>query len=275
MHRLFAFIRKYYFPFLFLLLEGIAFYLILANHDSKREVALKSTNQLTGYIFDKFAVVTNYFYLREENEHLAAQNRQLLAMQNRMAGPDSVPVPDTSYTYYSAEVINNTVNKAHNFLTLDKGKVDGLHTDMAVISPKGAVGIISNVSKNYARVISLLNKNLGISGEIKKNGYFGSVRWEGLDARRISLHEIPNYVDVIQGDTIVTSGFSAIFPEGIPIGVVEETRAIKGKDFLDIHLRLVVDFRRIKHVFLIEASGQQERRRLETQTQAGQNGSQF
>jgi len=155
------------------------------------------------------------------------------------------------YYYMSAKVIKNSVNTKYNFLTLDKGKNDGIAPDMAVISTKGVVGIVSKVSNNFASVISILNVNLGISAKIRNNDYFGSIVWDGNDYTTVSLKEIPNQVQVHIGDTIVTSGYSATFPEGIPVGTICDFKPAKGSNFLNISVRLMTDFKNVTYIFII------------------------
>ena len=180
------------------------------------------------------AVVTDiddYFYLKVTNEKLVAENTNLRSQieELKKALPskdrDSLWIKndsiDVDYVFRTAEMINSGFNKTKNYITIDKGQADGIRAEMAVCSSEGVVGVVERASKHYAKVIPLINTNLRVSAKIKKNGYYGSLQWDGDDYRYSYLNDIPFHVNAEVGDTIVTSGFSTIFPEGKLIGFVE------------------------------------------------------
>ena len=123
----------------------------------------------------------------------------------------------SNYNFIVAQVINNSVSNSHNYITLNKGSRDGLHSEMGVVDQNGIVGIVNAVSDNFAVVISLLNPKLRLSCKVKGSSYFGSLVWDGKDARYAVLEEMPRHVKFAKGDTIITSGYSAVFPEGIMV----------------------------------------------------------
>jgi rod shape-determining protein MreC len=149
-----------------------------------------------------------------------------------------------------AQVSGISVNKQYNRIILDKGRWDGLEPDMAVIAPEGVVGMITDVSEHFSLVMPVINRQFSLSVKIAKNHYFGALAWEGLSQTQASLNEIPNHVNVQTGDTIITSGFSLIFPEGIPVGEVVQVNEAEG-NFHQIRLNLFVDFRRLTSVYVV------------------------
>lgn len=231
---------------------------------------MSSANAFSGFFLENFNVLTEYFYLREQNQKLAEENTRYRNSFDQSFKSNIVTrqqirdsVYQQQYFYISARIINNSVNKQYNYITLNRGRRDGLLPDMAVITDDGAVGIVQNVSNNFALVVSVLNRKIGISAKIKKNGYFGSARWDGEDYNKIKLKEIPNHVHLEPGDTVVTSGFSTIFPEGIPIGVISDFKQESGTNFYDITLRLTTNFKNISHVYVVGDLLKTERKELE------------
>ena len=141
-------------------------------------------------------------------------------------------------------VLNNSVNQQYNYLMIDKGSAQGLKKDMGVISGQGVVGVVTDVSENFATVISVLNRNFRVSASILRNSYFGIIEWTGRDPSSVRLREIPSHVNVVPGDTVVTSGYSAIFPPNLMIGIVDEVKPGEG-NFYDISVNLSTNFRNL------------------------------
>ena len=158
-------------------------------------------------------------------------------------------------------MINSSFNKTKNCIVIDKGRKDGILTEMAVCSSEGVVGVVEKVSQHYARVLPLINTNLRVSAKIKKNGYYGSLQWDGDDYRYSYLNDIPFHVNAEIGDTIVTSGFSSIFPEGKLIGFIESVNK-ETANFLKIKVKLATDFKRISDVYVIENTKKEEQQDL-------------
>jgi len=250
----------------------IAFFLLLNQNNFQKARFLNITQSITGRIYDKIDNVTNYLSLNKINKELAEENTELINLLERTYRSDEIffyKESDTlyhqSYFYTSARVINQTVNKQHNFLTLNMGSNVGVRPEMGVISQDGLIGIVVNVSRHFSRVMSLLNLDFRVSAKFLKNNYFGSLHWDGKDYTKVKLDEIPYHIDVNKGDTIVTSGYSAIFPEGITIGTVSDYE-VKGGNFYDIHVDLSVDFKNLVYVKLIESLQHEEQKELERMT---------
>jgi rod shape-determining protein MreC len=166
------------------------------------------------------------------------------------------------YIYTTGEIINNSINKQKNFFTLSKGKKQGVNIDMAVASPDGVAGIIVGSSDNYSIGMSLLNIDFRLSSRMKSNGYFGSLTWDGRDYRYAILNEIPQHVTVNVGDTVETTSFSAIFPEGIMVGTVSDFEKT-GSDFYKIKVSLATDFKKLNYVSIIGNLKKTEQQDLE------------
>jgi rod shape-determining protein MreC len=161
-------------------------------------------------------------------------------------------------------VLNNSIFRQHNYITLDKGRSAGVKPEMGVISSEGIVGVVRGVSENFSSVISLLNSELSVSAKLKNSGYYGSFNWTGRDYRYGKLQDIPLHVDVSIGDTVITSGYSAIFPEGILVGFVEEYQE-KGGRFLELTVELSTDFKKLNNVYIVKNLLKEEQKELENE----------
>ncbi len=271
MRGLLRLILKYHFFLLFIILESISFFLIIQNHYYQKAGFLNSANIVSGYIYAGVHSFTEYLSLKQANKELAIEN---VAIRNRLSRciqkkPDkttSKQLYHQHYVYIPARVINNSVNRQNNHLTLNKGSKYNIKPGMAVISANGIVGIVKNVSNNFSSVISVLNTNLRVSAKIKKNAYYGSLAWDGTDYSKALLNEIPFHVNISVGDTIITSGYSAIFPEGILIGTISEFDVKQGDNFYDISVNLSTNFKNLSYVYIIRNFLKKEQINLEHKT---------
>jgi len=265
-------ILKYHFTIIFVLLEALSFSLIVLHNNYQRTVFSRYTASFFGSIGSAVAKVDDYFALRETNRKLVAENTDLnntlerLRRYERLYRKDSlnrlIQATDVNYTYQAAEMIRADFNRTKNYMTIDKGSEDGLYPEMAVCTGENVVGVIQHVSKHYATVLPLINTNFRLSAKVKKNGYYGSLQWDGDDYRYSYLNDIPFHVDVVPGDTIVTSGFSYIFPEGKLIGFVESVDK-ETANFLSVKVKLATDFKKISDVYIIANTKRQEQQELE------------
>ena len=257
MRNLLNFLAKYNHVIVFILLESLALYLLFESDNYHN---IKFYHKVRGITASAEKSISNYRYywgLREINERLAMENTRLrdsLSMFTTGIDGGKRVISDSlinrKYTYQNAGIVNNSTNRQKNFITLDKGFKQGIEKDMAVISDEGVVGLIVASSNNYSVAMSLLNIDMKMSAKIKSNGYFGSLSWDGVNYRFAKLSEIPQHVPLNLGDTIVTSGFSSMFPEGIIIGFVSEFEKT-GSDFYDIDVELAVDFKKIHFVDVV------------------------
>ena len=167
------------------------------------------------------------------------------------------------YKYVVAKVVLNTVGKRNNYIMLDKGSRSGIQKDMAVITSRGVVGTVVNVSENFSWVMSMLNKHTRISGRIIKNGQMGTIVWNGVDHLYGTLTDIPAHVKIAKGDTIMSSGFSYIFPEGLMIGTISDFRVEQGDHFYTIPFKFSVDFNSLQYVYVVRNLMKNEQETLE------------
>ncbi len=273
MHQIFNFIWKNYAFFLFIILQFICFTLIIQHNNYHRAAFINKTNDFFGQLTEQVDGVYNYFSLASVNRSLAKENALLREKQQDaffIADRNFIIVEDTiyqqKYKYRTAKVINNSIHKRRNYITLNKGSQHGIKKDMGVISADGIIGIITGVSQNYATVMSVLNANTKISAKIKRLNHMGSLVWDGVDYRKASLNDIPLHVTPENGDSIVTSGFSAIFPENIFIGTINNYSFKEADNFFTIEVDLGVDFNNLSYVYVIENLMRHEQQYLENQT---------
>jgi len=258
MRNLINFFIRFYFFFLFVLLFSVSLILISRTHQHQRTLFLHSGNLIVGSVYKQVDHIQSYLSLKRVNEQLTNENTWLLHQtmasfmqkdQNEMVYHDTLYI--RRFKYINAGVINNSVMYRNNFLTLDKGSNDGVEKDMGVITAEGVVGIVHNVSGHFSTVISLLHKDVQISVRLQKSNHIGTLSWEGGDYRTAVMSYIPSHVELSHGDTIVTSGFSTIFPQGIFIGTIGDYEIRRGDNFFTASVELALDFNRIANVFVV------------------------
>ncbi|MFO7827024.1 MAG: rod shape-determining protein MreC [Bacteroidales bacterium] len=273
MRSLLNFLLRIHFLLLFILIEIFSFSLLVNNNNFQRARFVNFTRQLSGNYHQRLTNLKQYFSLQEENQQLVEENTRLLNIIESTYKSDDIffrNVNDTIYNqryfYTPANVVNNSVNKKHNFITLDKGEKQGIKSEMAVVTNGSIVGVVKGVSQNFATVISLLNLDFKISAKVQKNGYFGSLSWDGKDYQTAILNEIPLHADIQVGDTIITSGFSSIYPEGVLIGYIDHFEEKSGS-FYTIYVKLSTEFKKLNNVNIIGNLTQKEKLKLEQQAE--------
>jgi rod shape-determining protein MreC len=255
---------------MFLALEAISFVLIVSFNNYQRVAFFNSSSNFAGAVYEKFSSIDDYFSLSRTNARLAADNASLRKqLQLRMSLQEQYPVnrPDTvdapAYIFTSAKVISNSVNKQLNYITLNKGSRHGIKPDMGIIDASGIVGVITDVSPNYSTGLSLLNRRLSVPAKITKNNYFGSLVWDGENYNSADLREIPFHIIVNVGDTVVTSGYSNVFPEGIMIGTIKKFDVESGTNFYNIKVELSTNFKTLKYVEVVQNTKRSELKNIE------------
>jgi rod shape-determining protein MreC len=269
---LFAYILKQYFFFLFLLLEVIAFYFVLQNNH-QRATFLNSTGKITGSVLLTLNNVSEYLTLKKANEKLVEENARLRnQLQESFLTTDKEEhySRDSIYRYIGARVISNSVNHQKNYLMLNKGSRHGITKDMGVITSDGIVGTVVDVTPQFSRVMSVLHVSNKINGRILKNNHLGTVEWTGNYYRYGTLVDIPMHVQLYSGDTIVTSGNSLIFPEGIMVGTVEEYNILPNEKFNTASISYAVDYNSLYYVYVIINMKKREQLWLEKNQQNDQ-----
>jgi rod shape-determining protein MreC len=269
MRSLLNFLVRYNNLIIFLFLEGIAIYFLTSGNNYHNTRVVNGIRGMTHGIEEKINTTRNYMSLREINEELASENvalrnsmERLVRKENSLFFSVSDSIFRQQYSYTSAEVINNSINRQKNFFTINKGERQGVRVNMAVTSGNAVAGVITGCSGNYSVAMSLLNLDFKLSARIKSNGYFGSLSWDGRDYRYAIFNEIPQHVLVNVGDTIEATGYSAIFPEGVMIGIVSDYEKVGG-DFYKITVSLSTDFKKLHFVDIIGSLKKTEQQELE------------
>ncbi|MBF9251749.1 rod shape-determining protein MreC [Pontibacter sp. 172403-2] len=278
MRNLFAFIYRFRAFLVFVLLEVLCVYLIVRYNTYQGAAFFNSANKYVGQVLEFQSGVTDYFRLASINSTLARENavlREEVLQYKAMAQLDSTRQLDTTYyapsdtaqvlpyILHAGRVINNSVRRTNNYLTLSIGTADGVQPGMGVIASNGVVGRVKTVSEHYATVTSLLHSQMLLSAKIKRDNTFGTIKWPGGDYRTAQLEYIPLHVNPVKGDTIVTSGFNTVFPEGVMVGTISSVKKESDKSFYTIRVKLSVDFAQLSYVYVVENPHQDERIKLE------------
>ncbi|MEI9919665.1 MAG: rod shape-determining protein MreC [Bacteroidota bacterium] len=267
MDRLLNFVFQYRAFFTFLLLVLFCSWLIVENNQYQSTRYFNTSNRLAANIISFSQGVREYFSLRRINADLAEENAKLRSQLERYAATDSMYTDTTRrFDFVSAKVINNSTQMFKNYITVNKGEDDGIRPGMAVISAKGAIGKVKSVSNHYSVLISMLNVDDQVSASIKKTGHFGTAQWDGTDPRMINLNYIPRHVSPQVGDTVVTSGFNAVFPPDILIGVIRSANLKDESPWWEIKIELAQDFGRLSFVEIVRSYQKGEKDSLELST---------
>ncbi|MCD6113630.1 MAG: rod shape-determining protein MreC [Bacteroidales bacterium] len=269
MKNIIVFIIKNKSFFLFILLETISLFFVFNNNYYQKSYYISSTNNITGYIYKISSNISGYFQLKQTNKTLARENAKLLSLKKNsfLINNKYDSIYKQQYLYIPARIISNTTNKRNNYLMLNKGRNSGIKKDMGVVCQNGVIGIVKDVSDNFSSVISILHSKLKISAAIKKNNQIGTLEWDGKNYRTGVLNYIPTHVNISVGDTIITSGYSFIFPKGIPIGKISKFKIKKGKNFYDIDIIFFTDYNKISYVYIINNILKKEQLDLQTKSQ--------
>lgn len=252
-------IVKKYLPLLtWLVLAIFSITLLIQKSPYHRSVWFGSANAIVGNMYDVRSNVSGYFGLKAINEDLLSrtgelEEENLLLRQQLQVYEDQLQVASDTlhlYDFMVAHVVGNSINLADNYITLDKGLLDGVTQDLGVADHNGVIGIVAKVSDHYSLVLSVLNSKFGLSVKLKNNSENASLKWDGKDYRYALLEDLPRNVNFEVGDTVVTTGFTSTFPKDVPVGRVAEVFD-RGGSFLSITVELFADFNRLNDVHVI------------------------
>lgn len=283
MRNIFLFIRRY-FTFLFFLVLQILALSFLFRYNKYHEAAFMGVaNEVTGHISTRYNNIEYYFKLKRTNEELARRNEQLMnQLKQDYQGADTsrVQVKDTvaydtlghvrKYVWRGAKVVNNSVSLQNNYITIHRGEAQGVRKDMGVISSTGIVGTVINTSSNFAVVMSLLHRQSHVSAKLKRTGELGLVQWDGESPLYVTMVNVPKSVTINKGDTVVTSQYSYLFPEGIMIGTVADVVNDQSSNFFTLRLRPANNFYSTEYVYVVENTTKDEQKKLEEATKKSQ-----
>ncbi|MCJ8208542.1 rod shape-determining protein MreC [Mucilaginibacter sp. RS28] len=272
MRNLLIFISKYNAFFLFLIFEVSALIIYIKYNSFQKATFVNSSNQVTGNIYGRISKLNQYLRLKDVNDSLVQENARLRGQLASAFYGDTATkhtVTDTvyhqQYTYIAARVINNSVNRPNNYITINRGTDAGIAKDMGVICSAGIVGIVVNVSQHFATIRSFLHKDTKVSAMLGDTKDIGSMIWsEDLGPNTGLLIDIQNHVKPHLGETVVTSGFS-LWPAGIPIGKISNLKAKGGGFFLNMEVALAVDYSRLQYVYVVNNKLALEQANMEAQ----------
>lgn len=267
MLQLIDFIKKKQVAILFLLLEIIALTFVFRNHSYHQSKFLNSSNYLSGTIHKKKNIISNYFSLNTQNNVLLEENEFLknqLEKYIRNTETTTTISDSSKYEYIVATVVNSPYTKTNNILTIDKGEEDGIHPNMGVVLSNGIVGITLNSSKHFTTVLSVLNHQAKFNVKLKKSHHYGSLEWKENNFSKINITDLPIQANIEVGDTIISGGKSVIFPERIPIGVVQSF-TIKDRSYDQIIVKPFIDYSSLHSVYVVKNFKANEQLELENQ----------
>jgi putative rod shape-determining protein len=269
MTALLRFLKRFQHLAFFILLESVAIAVYLQSDYLLKARAGFWLKEAEAFVEEQLTALSSYVGLRDQNERLVAEN---LALRNELehrriivdvlheAKLDSLYA--TQYKYYGGTVVSNSVVNQHNYFAINVGSKQGIMPSMPVLADGSVAGMVLTTSRHYSIVISLLNTDMRLSAKLKRTGYFGSLRWDGIGYQTALLSDIPHHVDVRKGDTVVTTGYSNIFPADLFVGIVDNVE-VKGGDFNIVRVKLGCDFKRLHYVTLISDSLRRERDSVE------------
>ena len=266
MRNLLAFLAKYNHWFVFILLEVICFVLLFRFNNFQGSVYFSSANAVAGKVYEYNSSVTTFFNMSQSNKKLSERNlileQQVRALTQYIATHhgDSLAMEQcqkqalAGFKLIPAKVIQSTINREDNLITIDKGKADGIHEDMGVACGTGVVGVVYMASDHYSIVLPVINVNSNISVMTRKRGYFGFLHWKGTPGDIAYVDDVPRHARFALGDYVVTNGYSSIFPPGIMVGKI--LHVFNSSDGLSyrVQLRLSTDFGKLRHVCVIDNS---------------------
>ncbi len=278
MKELIEFIRRYSKWLVFIMYVVLSSLLLFNSDPYRHHLWLTSASGVSATIYDIGHNITSYFNLRDANDDLNRRNalleaevvnlREQLSSLKLANFADTMPTPEgvQHFNFIVANVINNSVHHPHNYITLDKGRADGMSVELGVINHSGVVGAISVVGEHYSQVISLLNPNFRLSCKIKNSDNFGSLVWDGKDPSIVLLEELPRHTVFNTGDTVVTSGYSAVFPAGLPVGTIVDDTENHKENFFTLRVRLFADFSQLSNVQVVVNNLRNEIQTIEGKT---------
>lgn len=273
MHNLIEFFIRYKYWFVFLLLEACSLIMLFRSNSYQGSVYFTTANTVAGTYYSVISDLTSFFGLKKVNEGLSSDNTRLLLQIQELKDEISKLKTDTVETQdyglghklIDAKVVNATLHRNNNLITINKGSADGVHPEMGVICSRGVVGIVSMTSEHYSIVMPLVNTTSSISCRLSKSLYFGTMKWQRGAINISYVTDVPRHAKIKAGETVETNGYSDIFPAGLPIGQVLNFE--NSADGMAYHLRvkLFTDFSTLRDVSVIADYVNQERKLLEAQ----------
>jgi rod shape-determining protein MreC len=251
-------------------LECLSFYLIISYNKSQKEIWANSSNMFVGRVNAYMQGAEDFFSLQNVNDSLLIENAQLLetiinyrinSLDNNFQEFEDVDTTK-NYTLIPSRICSKTINLRNNFMTLCKGSDNGIDVGMGVITQNGIAGIISQVSSDFSTVLLLLNNESRTSAKISGKNYFGNLLWRNGNPQLMNLLDVPKHAKISIGDTVMTSGYSISYPEGIIIGTIKDYRPQEGSNSYNIEVELTSDISAIDYAYVVSYNNAEEKQEL-------------
>ena len=258
MKNLIRFIQVYHFILLFLIVESSCLILYFSHNKYQESKILNFTQEYTSSIYNHYENINQYLSLKKENHYLKKENAKLYSIISQSKGSNDRVSDPGNFNYISARIIDNSIKRNINIITLDQGRIDGVKIGMGIRVEDGVIGIIKGVSTNYSKAISILNTNSSVSIKHESSNQAGKLIWRGRSHMTAQIQDIPTHTDINIGDTIKTNGFSKIFPANINMGVITSFKDDVGDGFYRINMRFINDINKSKNVYIIKSLDKEE-----------------
>ena len=275
MGNIFAFLLRHIRFFVFIILEGICFSLVVNYNKDQGSAFSQFSNEVSGSVYKSFAGMKYYFHLRETNDSLMAENARLRSKMTNALYVDTAKSRNINdsifkqrYTFIPCDVVNNSVTSMNNYLTLGSGKKKGIGKHLGVVSTDGVVGITRDVSEHFSSVLSVLHKDFTVSAEIRENKQIGTVTWDGRNPNMVVMKDIPLNVRLKIGMHVDTSPFSDLFPAGTPVGYVVKFEANHNDANYTVYVWLCSDIRNLRKVYVVNNLMRDEKQKIEPGTES-------
>ena len=265
MRNLIKFIGLYNYSLTFIALIFLSFFFLFNQNFVLKTFYFNSSNFISGTFYSLNKSVQDYFYLKETNRTLTLENKKLkknfldLNLSKDISGDSS----NVEINFIAAEVINNSVNKTKNYITINRGSKHGIKEGMGVLSSSGVVGRVKYVSNNFSTVISVLNTSFFLSTIVKETNTICSINWDGSNPNKVKLLYVPKHININRGYIILTSSFDSIYPKGIEVGIVDSVNKNVNSNFYEIDITLSQDFYNLSSVYIIKEELSDEKLSLE------------
>ena len=270
MRSIYYLFTRFYVAILFVLLEIFALSLVFKSHKYQEVRFLNTSGNFTGTVLEYVNGINTFIHSGKNNEILLEENTQLkklIAYQNQYPGDSSLPRNSSTYhfDYIPAKIVNNTISKSINYITIDKGSKEGIQKGLGVVSSNGVVGIVTNVSENFSLIMSVVSVKSLIGVRHKNTNALGNLRWNGEDPYTLQIDGLSKTLPIKKNDTILTAGFSSIFPPNIVVATVKNLEADESTSFYNMNVRLTNNINTLSYVYVVKNEKKKELDSLQMQ----------
>ncbi len=243
----------------FILLEVAALALLHASSTLQDIWLTRASHRTMAFLWGSGETVRAQFQLERLNRELQSENarlqERLRAYERSEAGQEELARmaerEAASYRYTPATVVKMSRNRTRNYIILNKGSEDGIRPQSGIISDRGVVGIVESVDRHFAYGLTLMNPEMSIGARLGSSDVVAPLSWDGRSTGRAFVRNLPPHYEVAPGDTVRTSGYSSIFPPGVPIGLTGGSRLVDGST-RQVEVLLFQDFAALRYVTVVE-----------------------